>query len=162
MSFIEKLQFHYDEITQWYNSSIFDEDSDFTYSPIRIKNIKNPVFERQDLLSLDFFNDTQIRAIVSIVFYPGIITDHNHKNTSYFVLDQNTKFPHYFSVEENVFYKSTHFTIASNNSAYLNYEDKQIFWEKNTFNEMNLLEKDHSAVNEGQTPVKFIYFDYYV
>lgn len=161
MTFLQKLQSHASEIEDWYNSFIFDEDSDFVYFPLRMKVIKNPIYERQDLLTLDFFNDPQIRTIVSIDFFQGTVINHNHKDTSYFVLDQNTKFPQYFPVEENVFYKSTHFTITSNNSAYLNYNDEKIFWEKNVFNEMNLLEVDHSAVNKEKTPVKFIYFDYY-
>jgi hypothetical protein len=161
ISFIEKLKIHSKEIEDWYNSSISLEETDFIYSPLRIKNIKNLVYKRQDLLTLDFFNDIQIRTITIIDFYPGIVDTHNHTNNSYFTYNSTKEEYLFFPAEQNISYKTTHFTIQSNKNAYLLYGNKKIFWERGVFNEINVLDVDHSAYNGGETPIKFIYFDYY-
>jgi hypothetical protein len=159
--FIEKIKIHSKEIEDWYNSSISLEETDFIHLSLRIKIIKNPIYIRQDLLTLDFFNDLQIRSIAIIDFYPGIVVTHNHKNNSYHVYDSIKNEYSFFPVEKNISYKTTHFTIHSNKNAYLLYGNKKIFWERGVFNELNVLDVDHSAYNGGETPIKFIYFDYY-
>lgn len=161
MSFIENLKKNSKEIEDWYHSSIFDEDSDYIYSPLRLKIIKNPKQIRDDLLTLDLFKSNQIRTITNIIFSPGVVYTHNHKNNSYFVYDKQKQEYIFFPVENNISYKTTHFTIQSNKDAYLLHGDRKIYWEKNIFNKLNVIDVNHSAVNNGQTPVKFLYIDYY-
>jgi len=164
-NFIEKLKENSSEIESWYKDSISIEDSDYilqnSHSKIlRLKNIKNPSVERKDLLTLDILNDSQIRTIVYIEFYPhSEVGIHNHKNNSHFTYENGIYRDH--RPDGIVEYKTTHFTFETNSVSYMTYKDEKIFWEKNVFNVYDVINNDHGAVNGGDTFVKFLYIDYY-
>ena len=164
--FIKKLQKSSHQIETWYNSLIKEEDSDYIlqtsrFKILRLKNIKNPDFKRSDLLTVDLFLDSQIRTVVYIELYPhSEVGVHNHKNNSHFTYINGVYKDH--KPNGIVEYKTTHFTFESNPSAYMLYQDDKILWEKNIFHEYDVINNDHSAFNNGDTFVKFLYIDYYV
>jgi hypothetical protein len=164
-SIIQKLRDNKKEINDWFYSHIRDEDSDYItvenqYTTLRQKNIKNPDYLREDLLTIEVLKDSRIRTIVCIEFYPHtIVSIHNHDQISHFTfVDGVLKF---HPVTKNIFYKTTHFTFETNLLAYMTYMGRKIMWEKDVFNEYDLLNEYHSAVNKGDTSVKFLYLDYY-
>jgi hypothetical protein len=159
--FIQKIQNNIDEINKWYEEKIFVEENDFILKDLgkdvlRIKLIRNPDFSREDLLTIDILKDPQIRTVVLFEFFAHTeVGIHNHKDTSYMATT------HEMQPVDNIEYKSTHFTFETNPYAYMVYKDQKIKWEKNIFNEYELVKNNHSAINEGNTSVKFLYFDYY-
>ena len=163
-TFIDKLKQSSSEIESWYKGSIFDEDTDYILQSSRfkilsLKNIKNPSVQRKDLLTLDIFNDSQIRTIVYIQFYPhSEVGVHNHKNNSHFTYENGIYRDHRPNgIEE---YKTTHFTFETNPHAHMTYQGEKILWEKNVFNVYDVINNDHGAINNGDTSIKFLYIDF--
>jgi hypothetical protein len=162
--FIKKIKDNKKEIYEWYSKNIKNEDNDFIMrnqsqdAIVRIKIIKTPESRRDDLLTIDILNDSQIKTVTFFELFPHQhVPIHNHRDVSYMTPDYKTRM---FNDNDRK-YKSTHITFETNVDAYMTYLGEDIRWEKDIFNEYNLLDNMHSGTNSGDTSVKFLYIDYF-
>lgn len=156
-NFIEDIKNNEDQIRNWSNC-LSTEDSDMFQDAAIIKPLKNPVFSRQDLLTLELFHQERIRQITYINLFPGCeVLEHTHKYASYFTMENGN--PTFYPAERE--YKTTHFVLETNEEAYFIFGNTKYFWKIGTYEELDVINTPHYANNLGKTHIRFLYFDYY-
>ena len=156
-NFIEELKSRQDQIIKW-SACLQPETTDMFQDAATIKPLKNPLFYRDDLLTLDFFLDDRIRQITYINLFPGCeVLEHTHRDASYFIMENES--PIFYPADRE--YKTTHLVLETNDKAYFVFGNKIYKWRMDHYDELEVINTPHYAINPGNTHVRFLYFDYY-
>jgi len=147
---------NFDVIKAWCNT-LKPEDTDIVYEYSRIKSIKTPKQTSNYIPTV--LNKSWIRGLALFELFSGCyVYPHNHKESSYAYIE-NGEMIHVSW--DGVPYKTTHFVLETNIDAYFMMGNKKHTWEVGVFEELDVIHNTHWAINSGNTPIKFLYIDYY-